>query len=168
MKLLLIFALAVSAVAQTRGGRGIDPRTFTLTTIDGEAKLNLASLAGKVAVFEFWATWCGPCRAQYPMYQKVRQAFADNPEVLFLFVNEDTERRLVKPFLAREQWTEPVYLDPGNQLAYAFQIRILPTTMVMGRNGRLYSRRNGYNPEEFVETLSRHIREALKQGTDGA
>ena len=160
MKWLWPLVLAATAMGQQSGG-AIDPREFSLVPFAGGEKLNLASLAGKVTVFEFWATWCTPCRAQYPLYQKVRQSFAGNPDVAFVFVNEDTDAALVKPFLAGMRWTEPVYLDPENRLAYAFRIRILPTTMVMTRGGRLYSRRNGYNPDSFAETLTQHIREAL-------
>ena len=55
-----------------------DPMEFTLTGPDGR-KLSMASLKGKVVVFDFWATWCGPCRAQHPLYAEVKSGSATIP-----------------------------------------------------------------------------------------
>ena len=51
-----------------------DPMGFTLTGLDGQ-KLKLDSLKGKVVILDFWATWCGPCRIQHPMYDEVKTRF---------------------------------------------------------------------------------------------
>jgi thiol-disulfide isomerase/thioredoxin len=136
-----------------------DPMEFTLGGVGG-AKLAMATLRGKVVIFDFWATWCGPCRGQHPLYEQVKQRFAGNADVVFLSVSTDEDRALVAPFLAEVGWRDTVYFEDG--LSRALKIATIPTTVILDRRGRTFSRMNGYEPENFVETLTRQIREALQ------
>jgi thiol-disulfide isomerase/thioredoxin len=135
-----------------------DPMEFTLGGVDG-SKFQMSSLKGKAIVLDFWATWCGPCRAQHPLYQQVKQRFRDNPDVVFLAIDNDEDRTAVKPFLAEVKWQEPVYFEDG--LARAMNVVSLPTTIVIDRRGQISSRMNGYVPERFVDMLTERITEAL-------
>ena len=135
-----------------------DPMEFTLTGLDGQ-KLSLASLKGKVAVFDFWATWCQPCRGQHPLYEQVKQRFKDNPDVVFLSIDTDEDRKLVKPFLEEEKWLDQVYFEDG--LSRALRITTIPTTIIIEKHGQVSSRMNGYAPGRFVEALTGRIRDAL-------
>jgi thiol-disulfide isomerase/thioredoxin len=135
-----------------------DPMQFTLGGLDG-AKLTMASLKGKVVIFDFWATWCVPCRAQHPLYEQVKQRFAGKADVVFLSVNTDEDRSLVAPFVADVGWRGPVYFEDG--LSRALKIATIPTTVIVDRQGRVFARMNGYDPESFVEILTRQINEAL-------
>ena len=65
----------------------------TLSGVDG-GKLPIASLKGKAVIFDFWATWCGPCRMQHPLYEQVKQRFHDSPDVVFLSIATDDEREI--------------------------------------------------------------------------
>jgi thiol-disulfide isomerase/thioredoxin len=135
-------------------------REFTLTSPDGH-KLPVASLAGKAVVFDFWATWCGPCRAQHRLYEQVMQRFHDAHDVVFLFINTDEERDAVAPFLKNSHWDpQQVYFEDG--LSRVLSITSIPTTIVLDRRGEVFSRMNGYLPDRFVEMLSDRIRDALK------
>lgn len=135
-----------------------NPLEFTLNAIDG-SKLPLSTLNGSVVVMDFWATWCGPCRAQHPLYDEVKRRFAGNRDVVFLAIDTDEDRALVKPFVEQQGWKHPVYYEDG--LARALRVASIPTTVVFGRNGTVVSRMNGFNPENFVEVLTGRIREAL-------
>ncbi len=135
-----------------------DPMEFTLGSVDG-SKFHMSSLKGKAIVLDFWATWCGPCRAQHPLYQQVKQRFQDNPDVVFLAIDNDEDRAAVKPFLAEVKWQEPVYFEDG--LARAMNVASLPTTIVIDPRGQISSRMNGYVPDRFVDMLSERIKEAL-------
>jgi thiol-disulfide isomerase/thioredoxin len=86
------------AAAQKLQARGSDPNggvaslmDFTLPGLDG-SQLKLTTLKGKTIIFDFWATWCGPCRAQHPLYEQVKRHFEGNPNVIFLSVNTDEDR----------------------------------------------------------------------------
>ncbi len=135
-----------------------DPMEFTLSGLDG-SRLAMTSLKGKVVVFDFWATWCGPCRVQHPLYEQVKQRFRDNPNVVFLSISTDEDRDAVKPFLAEVKWTGPVYFEDG--LSRALKVTSIPTTVVIGRDGKIFSRMNGFLPERFVQMLAGRIQGAL-------
>ena len=135
-----------------------DPIEFTLSGLKGQ-KLKLSTLKGKVVVFDFWATWCVPCRGQHPLYEQVKKRFEDNPAVVFLSVDTDEDRQAVKPFLDETKWTDEVYFEDG--LSRALKVTSIPTTVLTDRKGQVFARMNGYLPERFVEMLTQRIRDAL-------
>ena len=136
------------------------PMEYVLSGLAGD-KLRLASLKGKVVVFDFWATWCGPCRAQQPLYEEVKARFAADANVVFLNVSTDENREIVKPFLDSNKWKKTVYFEDG--LSALLRVTSIPMTMIVNRRGEIASRMNGFVPERFVETLSTRIREALAE-----
>ena len=87
---------------------------FTLPSVADSTPLSLASLRGKVVVMDFWATWCGPCRVQHPLYERVQQKFKSDPNVVFLAVATDEDRTLVAPILKERKWTGQNYFDAGS------------------------------------------------------
>jgi thiol-disulfide isomerase/thioredoxin len=135
-----------------------DPMDYTITHVEGEA-LSLKSLRGKVVVMDFWATWCGPCRVQHPLYEQVKAKFKSRDDVVFLNINTDEDPTVVKPFLASNQWSSrSVYLEDG--LSNLLRVSSIPTTIVIDKQGQIYSRMNGFVPEKFVDQLTNTIREA--------
>jgi thiol-disulfide isomerase/thioredoxin len=132
---------------------------FTLSGVSGDS-LPLSTLRGKVVVVDFWATWCGPCRKQHPLYEEVRTRFADSGSVEFLSVNTDEDRSVVVPFLEENQWRHPVYFEDG--LSALLRIASIPTTLILDKQGRIFSRMNGFIPETFVEQLTARVQEALE------
>lgn len=135
-----------------------EPMQFTISGINGD-RLDLKTLRGKVVVLDFWATWCGPCRIQYPMYERVKETFKGRSDIVFLGINTDENRDAVKPFLQEQKWNKAVYFEDG--LSQLLKVSSIPTTMVFNRNGELAARMNGFVPDRFVEMLTERIRETL-------
>jgi thiol-disulfide isomerase/thioredoxin len=134
---------------------------FTLSGVDGKT-LAMASLKGKVVVMDLWATWCIPCREQHPLYEQVKERYRLNTSVVFLSVNADASPEPVKPYLTAQKWKGPVYFEDG--LARLYAVDGLPATIILDRNGKLFTHLNGYDqehPENFVELLTARIRDAL-------
>lgn len=137
-----------------------DPMQFTVSGMNGE-KLRLASLKGKVVVLDFWATWCGPCRAQQPLYEEVKERYKTNGKVTLLNINTDENKELVKPFLERNKWNKTVYFEDG--LSSLLRVSSIPTTIVINPRGEISSRMNGYIADRFVDMLGERIEQALKE-----
>jgi thiol-disulfide isomerase/thioredoxin len=137
-----------------------NPAEFTLSGLQG-GKLPLASLRGKVLVMDFWATWCGPCRVQHPLYEEVKRKFQDRDDVMFLSINTDEEREGVENFLEEYNWDKNVYFEDG--LSAALKVSSIPTTILIGRQGEVVSRMNGFIPDRFVDMLTERIEDALSQ-----
>jgi thiol-disulfide isomerase/thioredoxin len=137
-----------------------NPMEFTLTGLQGD-KLAMSSLRGKVVILDFWATWCGPCRVQHPLYEKVKQRFKNRSDVVFLSVNTDESRGVVPDFVEENGWDKRVYFEGG--LAAALRISSIPTTVLINKRGEIHSRMNGFIPERFVEMLSERIEQALAE-----
>ena len=135
-----------------------DPLQFTLASLEGPP-LKLASLQGKVIIMDFWATWCGPCRAQHPLYEEVKKKFKDNADVVFLSVDTDEDHTAVKPYVSENSWSPKVYFEDG--LSVNLQVASIPTTVVFNKKGAVASRMNGFVPERFVDMLTERIQEAL-------
>jgi len=136
-----------------------NPMDFTLTGVDG-GKLKLSSLHGKVIVLDFWATWCAPCRAQHPLYDKVKEKYKGRDDVVFLAIDTDEDRSLVPPFVAAKKWSYNSYYEDG--LAILLKVTSIPSTLVYDGRGELVSRMTGFDPDRFVGMLSDRIDEALK------
>jgi thiol-disulfide isomerase/thioredoxin len=139
-----------------------DPFAYVLKRTDG-SPLPLADYRGKVLVLEFWATWCGPCRLEGKLLERVTQNFRDESAAVFLAVNVDEDRARVPAFLREEQWTTPVAYSQG--LDRLLGVLSLPTLMIFDRNGHVVFREEGLVVSGFVETLEKKVREALGQSS---
>jgi thiol-disulfide isomerase/thioredoxin len=166
--LLEAYDRAEASAASTRTElRLIDPNFGRARILDftlngqGKEQLDLSSLSGKVVVMDFWATWCGPCRGQQPLYDQVKEQFSRNKDVVFLNINTDEDRSAVAPFLEKMKWRKTIWFDEG--LSALLTINSIPMTLVLKRNGDIYSRMNGYQPDSFVEDLKRRIQGALEE-----
>ena len=153
--------------ARNDAQRALDPNASLTNAMDytvtglGGTKLQLASLRGKVVIMDFWATWCGPCRAQHPLYEVVKQKYAANDDVVFLAIATDEEHAPVAPFLEEHKWSKRnVYFEDG--LSAFLKVSSIPATLIIDKQGRVYSRMNGFLPDRFVAMLTDRIQEALE------
>ncbi len=155
-------AQAAHSDAPNRNPDAHAPYDFTLRRIPDGPPVSLAAARGKVVVLSFWATWCGPCRALEPHFERVSAEFRSNEGVLFLSANCDEDETLVPPYLAREKLqTTAVYADGLNRL---LAVNSYPTVIVLDRAGKISYRADGYDPEEFEKNLAAAVQTALASG----
>jgi thiol-disulfide isomerase/thioredoxin len=138
-----------------------DPLNFTLTKLDG-SPLKLDDHRGKVIVMNFWATWCGPCLTEMPLFEKTIAKYKNDKNVVFLAITTDEDRELVGPFLKQYKFNLPVaYAEYLNE---HFAVSSIPTTIILDSKGEISFRQAGFNPrEDFVEALSEKIEDAKKR-----
>ncbi|MFZ5915870.1 MAG: TlpA family protein disulfide reductase [Chloroflexota bacterium] len=106
---------------------------FSLQTVDGET-VTLGALQGQPVLLNFWATWCPPCRAEMPHIQQVWQAYqADG--LIVLAVDEQESAQTVGQFAAGLGLTFPLLLDVTGEVGNDFQVRALPTSFFIDRQG---------------------------------
>jgi thiol-disulfide isomerase/thioredoxin len=129
-------------LASARTDVGDPMPAYTATYLDGKP-LNLASEKGKVIFLNVWATWCGPCRFETPELQALQNQYATNGlKVIGVSVDEG-ETAAVKTFVAEQKITYPIAVDPEGRIANLLQTTVLPTSLLLDRNGKIVWRQIG-------------------------
>lgn len=128
------------------GGTGLDAPDFELQTLDGEV-ISLSDLRGEVVLVNFWATWCPPCRAEMPGFQRVYEAKRDRGFTILGLSTDVGGRRAVDAFLAEHGITYPVAMAPSKVVRDFGGSNMLPTSYLIDRQGRIRHTVKGYFAE---------------------
>jgi thiol-disulfide isomerase/thioredoxin len=121
--------------------------------------VRLSDLRGNVVLLNVWATWCGPCKKELPIVQKMYDTYSDRNFVV-VSVNVDADRKRVAPFLKQFNVSVPVYYaapeDAGPLTAMG-----IPSTFILGPDRTLIDRMVGYSPEweeRWQKVLDKHLK----------
>lgn len=93
-----------------------------------------AGLKGRPVLINFWATWCGPCKEELPSLQTLADLLGPEAVILTVNVKEPPDRALT--YAQRSGLRLPVLMDPRGDLTRQFGVRIYPTTVLVGADGR--------------------------------
>jgi len=123
---------------------------FTLKDMHG-VDVQLASFKGKVILLNFWATWCGPCRAEIPALVELQQQYKDDLVVLGFSVDDTAEKLL--PYAAEFKMNYPVLVGIGREdVQEAFgPLFGIPVSVIIGRDGVIAKKHSGIATKEQIE-----------------
>jgi cytochrome c biogenesis protein CcmG/thiol:disulfide interchange protein DsbE len=122
--------------------------------------LNLPSYEGKVVVVDFWASWCVPCRRSFPWMNDMHDKYAADGLVI-IAVNLDRSADDAAQFLAEYPTKFEIAYDPTGVLAKKYGVEVMPSSIVIGRNGEMIERHAGFKVKQQDE-YEATIRAALK------
>jgi peroxiredoxin len=137
--------------------RGDGPPAFTAQTLSGEG-VSLASLRGRVVLLNFWATWCRECRPEMPVLERLHRELA-RQGLAVLGINVREEPRVILGFAADLGLTFPLLPDPDGRIQRRYGVIGLPTTFLIGRDGRPFARAIG--TREWGSAPARAVIQAL-------
>jgi thiol-disulfide isomerase/thioredoxin len=145
--------------ARTEAGDAMPP--YKAEGLDGKP-FDLAGEKGKVVLLNVWATWCGPCVFEIPHLNELHQTYgARGLEVLGVSV-DDTGVEPVRDFVKERKIGYPVVIDADGRIANVLQTTVLPTSVLISRDGRIVWRQLGAITENDDAKLKPAIEKALK------
>jgi thiol-disulfide isomerase/thioredoxin len=158
---VLLCGFSLSSPAQSeqptiRFVRNPDPAPdFKLTALNGKP-VTLADSHGKVVLLNFWATWCGPCRAEIPDLIELQNKYKDRLQILGLVVDDD-DAEAIKEFVEKFGINYPVALASNETRIQYVGIAALPTSFVLDAEGRIVQKHEGLRDPLLYETEIRSL-----------
>jgi thiol-disulfide isomerase/thioredoxin len=157
-KVLTGFGLALALAASVRAQ---ERELFPDLEFAGEegGTVRLSQLKGNVVLLNVWATWCGPCKLELPIVQRMYDRYSDRNFVV-LAINVDADRKRVQPFLKRYNISLPVYSAAPEDVAQMTAMGI-PSTFILGPDRTLIDMAVGFSPEveeRWKKVVEKHLK----------
>jgi len=154
LKRFVIPAIVVMALAAGCTDKGAQPGSlsapdFTLQDMGGKT-VKLSDQKGKVVLLEFWATWCPPCRAAVPGLEQLHKAYKDKGLVVLAVSMDQGGLDEIKSFVAEQHITYTV-LKGTDAVAEQYQVRSIPMTLILNKEGKISRRYLGMGNDEEME-----------------
>jgi thiol-disulfide isomerase/thioredoxin len=156
-----------SALAASVAGAGTTGQTerepfapaFALADLHGDT-VELSRFAGKVTLVNFWASWCDPCREEFPLMARLYGDFG-RADFEIAAISDDVDRGKMRAFVAQYHPPFPILVGAG-RMKETYHYRGLPYSVLLDRHGRIVERIFGFGgPEEFRalhETIAKEVR----------
>jgi peroxiredoxin len=126
--------------------------TFNITK---DKKASLQDYRGKIVLLDFWATWCPPCRAEFPRVQKeIWEKYKDNYKFAILAFAREEGWDKVLPFQSQNKYTFPMMPDESRGIFKLYATQSIPRNVLIDENGKIIYQSIGYSEKEFGELLA--------------
>ena len=164
--IILIFLLSNSFAVETTDFKNLiikkDQKKYKdLSFLDADKKqVNLDDYRGKLVLLNFWASWCAPCKEEMPSLDSLQSnKNLNNLQIFPINVGQDNEKKAKDFFEELDIKTLNIYFDTTITLAKKFQLRGIPTTILISKDGYEFARIIGsidFESQKFIKWLSKY------------
>lgn len=109
---------------------------FSLETVDTGKKISLDDFKGKPVILNFWATWCGPCKEELPVFQKMWNKYKDK-DVAFIGIDVMDNRSNAAEFIKNNYITYTILYDQQGEISSKYKVVALPATFFINKEGKI-------------------------------
>jgi len=153
----LLFVLAATASAVDVGGRAPE---IGVNDLNGRP-VRIASLRGKVVLVDFWASWCAPCRQEFPVLERLHRTYASQG-LAIVGVSVDNDVANVRSFLRRNSASFLIAHDPRKVAAARYGGTAMPSSYIIDRRGIVRHYHAGFRASDAA-TIEREVQALLRQ-----
>ena len=124
-------------------------------------EMSLSGLKGQVVMINFWASWCGPCRQEFPALDQIYSKYKPMGFQM-IAINVESEKADAERFLGKTPVSFPILFDPDNKVSGNYGVNAMPTTFLVDREGRLRWQHRAYKPGDeakYIEQIRAMLRE---------
>lgn len=156
---LLAAFVAFAWPAAATDGSPLAPEFKLVNRAGGE--ISLSSLKGQVVMINFWASWCGPCRQEFPALDQIYSKYKPMGFQM-VAINVESEKADAERFLGQTPVSFPILFDADNKVSGNYGVSAMPTTFLVDRQGKLRWQHRAYKPGDeakYIEQIRAMLRE---------
>jgi thiol-disulfide isomerase/thioredoxin len=120
------------------------------------------TIKGRVVLVDFWASWCPPCRKSFPALEELHRQYAEKG-LTIIAVNVDEKREDMERFLQGQKVSFATVRDAEQKLVAAVDVKVMPTSLVVDRAGKVRFVHSGFAGEETVKQYRKEIEGLLSE-----
>ena len=109
----------------------------------------LSAYKGKLVYLDFWASWCGPCAESFPWLNRMQEKYG--ADLVVVGANVDTDARAADTFLKKHPARFEIVRDPAGALAEHYRIEGMPSSVLLGPDGRVLHQHSGFRSHQTAE-----------------
>ena len=141
---------------------GAQPKAGDVFPPLADAKLEgtLPDTAGKVIIVDFWASWCGPCRAAFPALSEIAEKYKSRG-VVVVGISVDEDKADMEAFVRKASPKFAIVRDPNSKLIEKLDVQIMPTTFIIDQTGKVAVVHSGYAGDSTKKEYIAEIEQLL-------
>ena len=157
---IVALAAALAVALPVMAGTGAPAPQFSLGSREGK-DISLSQYQGQVVMINFWASWCGPCRQEMPVLDKLYTKYKPMGFTM-LGVNVEPDSKAAIDWLKETPVSFPILFDKDSKVSKLYEVAGMPSTVIIDRAGKVRVLHRGYKPgdeNEYMDSIRTLVRE---------